>query len=300
MNTDLQAITNDFTNGNIRVGSFTLTKLWIEKAAELDISATAVSVMTALLWHYNPEKKYVFPHQETIAKRVKRSVATVKRAIAELKQAGFIISARTKNGNLYAFTQRFFDTLISKSCTVPKYQSEPCIHEHEREHVKNNNNVVVFSNNFKTKGAEGETDATSSTAAAVSSETYDIRDIPDIIKKKHKDGKIRNLVGYWRSLRPAVKQEYWELDAAEKKKIQRKKELKKQAALEQQRKAAEWEKIKNEPSFAETCTRQQAWDYCLRFTANPDMHRFLHKGICAKLIERFDFDIEDLCARENL
>lgn len=56
MNTELQAITNDLTKGNIRVGSFILTKLWIERAAELDISATAVSVMTALLWHYNPTK----------------------------------------------------------------------------------------------------------------------------------------------------------------------------------------------------------------------------------------------------
>lgn len=294
MNIELQAITNNLTKGNIRVGSFTLTKLWIERAAELDLSATAVSVMTALLWHYNPTKKYVFPHQETIAKRIKRSVATVKRAIAELKKAGFIISTRSKNGNLYAFTQRFFDTLYGSSCTIPKYHNEPCMIEHVKEQKKNNNNVVVFSKNFKTKGAE-ETQAASSTAAAVSSKTYDIREIPDIIKKKHKEGKIHNLVGYWKSLRPAVKQEYWDLDAAEKKKIQRKKELKKQAALEKQRKAAEWERIKNEPLITETYTRQQAWDYCKRFADNPDMRRFLHRGICAQLIERHEFDIEDLC-----
>lgn len=295
MNTELQAITNDLTKGNIRVGSFTLTKLWIERAAELDISATAVSVMTALLWHYNPTKKYVYPHQETIAKRVKRSVATVKRAIAELKQAGFVISARSKNGNLYAFTQRFFDTLEGCRMNHAKCQNELCLHEQIKEHVKNNSNVVVLSKNSKTKGAEGKTDATSSTAAAVSPKTYDIKEIPDIIREKHKEGKIRNLLGYWKSLRPAVKQEYWELDAAEKKKIQRKKELKKQAALERQRKAEEWEKIKNEPPITEAYTRQQAWDYCRRFAANPDMHRFLHKGICAQFIERFDFDINELC-----
>lgn len=212
-----------------------------------------------------------------------------------MKQAGFVISARSKNGNLYAFTQRFFDTLEGCRMNHVKCQNELCLHEQIKEHVKNNNNVVVFSKNSITKGVEGETQAASSTAAAVSSETYDIRDIPDIIKKKHKEGKIHNLVGYWASLRSSIKQEYWELDAAEKKKIQRKKELKKQAALERQRKAEEWEKIKNEPPITEAYTRQQAWDYCRRFAANPDMHRFLHKGICAQFIERFDFDINALC-----
>lgn len=296
----LQETFNDFTNVNVKVGSFTLTKLWIERAVELDLSATAVSVMTALLWHYNPTKKYVFPHQETIAKRVKRSIATVKRAISELKKAGFIVSARSKNGNLYAFTQRFFDTLRGKSCTVSKCQNELCMHEQTKEHVKNNNNVVVLSKNLKTKGAEGETQAASSTAAAVFPETYDINEIPDIIRKKHKEGKIRNLLGYWKSLRPAVKQEYWELDAREKKKIQRKKELARQAQLEQQRKAAEWEKIKNEPPITEAYSRQQAWDYCKRFADNLDMRRFLYKGICAQFIAKFGFDIEVLCKKEVL
>ena len=87
----LQHTLSNLTTRNNTVSSFTLTKLWIERAEFLEISATAVSVMTALLWHYNPTKKYVFPHQDTIAKRTKRSIATVKRALTELKKCGFIV-----------------------------------------------------------------------------------------------------------------------------------------------------------------------------------------------------------------
>lgn len=304
MNTELQTSTNDLTNVN-HLSGYDLTTLLIRGGglAKLNLNANAKMVLLYLATCYNEKKGSVYPRVATMAAALDISERGVIRALAELTEKGAIMrSKKGRNKNVYVITNKVLNISLS-SDTMSRRVVTPChyhVHEIKQHEVKQQHEVVDFLKNSKTKGVEEETQAASSTAAAVSSKTYDITEIPDIIKKKHKEGKIRNLVGYWRSLRPAVKQEYWELDAAEKKKIQRKKELQEQAQLEKQRAAEEWEKIKNEPSVVEVYTRQQAWDYCLRFTSNPDMRRFLHKGICAKLIERFNFDIEDLCARENL
>lgn len=299
MNTELQTTTNDLTNVN-HLSGYDLTTLLIRGGlSKLKLNANAKMVLLYLATCYNEKKGSVFPRVATMAAALDISERGVIRALAELTEKGAIMrSKKGRNKNVYVITNKVLNVTLS-SDTMSRRVVTPChyhVHEVKQHEVKQQHEVVVdFSKNSKTKGAEEETDAASSTAAAVSSKTYDIREIPDIIRKKHKDGKIRNLVGYWRSLRPAVKQEYWELDAAEKQKIQRKKELKKQAQLERQRKAAEWERIKNEPSFIETCTRAEAWNYCRRFADNPDMHRFLHKGICARLIKRFGFNIKELC-----
>lgn len=294
----LQETLGKFTTCNNGAGSFTLTKLWLEKTEELELSATAVSVMTALLWHYNPTKKYVFPHQQTIGKRVKRSVATVKRAISELKQAGFIISSRTRNGNLYAFTKKFFDMFeLSESqvCTASEVQNELCMnHEHVSEQ-KNNNKAVVVSLKDFSKGVERETIEASSTTAPVSLETqYDLDKIPDLIIKKHERGEIRKLNAYWGSLRPAVKLEYWEQDTAEKEKARLKAERIKAEELQKEQERKEREEMRNAPPFTETCTREEGWNFCMRFAKCVNLRQFLYRGLCADIIQRFNFDTDEL------
>lgn len=298
MNTELQTSTNDLTNVN-HLSGYDLTTLLIRGGlSKLELNANAKMVLLYLATCYNEKKGSVFPRVATMAAALDISERGVIRALAELTEKGAIMrSKKGRNKNVYVIANKVLNITLS-SDTMSRRVVTPChyhVHEVKQHEVKQQHEVVDFLKNSKTKGVEGETQAASSTAAAVSSKTYDIREIPDIIKKKHKEGKIHNLVGYWRSLRPAVKQEYWDLDATEKKKIQHKKELERQAQLEKRRKAAEWERIKNEPSVVEVYTRQQAWDYCRRFAANPDMHRFLHKGICAQFIERFDFDINELC-----
>ena len=294
----LQGIFDGFTTCNNNAGSFTLTKLWIEKAEDLNLSATAVSVMTALLWHYNPAKKYVFPHQDTIAKRVKRSIATVKRAIAELKQAGFIISTRTRNGNLYAFTQVLFDTLQSQSCTEPPAQNEPSMYkEHVREQKTNNKAVVVSLKDFS-KGVEEETPKeASSTATPVSSEThFDLNVIPDILKKKAEKGEIHNLQGYWISLRPKVKIEYWEKDTAEKLEIEKKEELKRKAEEEKARRIAE-EKARREElakPLNEQWTKQGAIHLIWGMRNLIKQRHTFRTGIAGQLAEVFNLDIDEI------
>lgn len=293
----LQGILSNLTTCNNGAGSFTLTKLWIEKAEELELSATAVAVMTALLWHYNPAKKYVFPHQSTIGKRIKRSVATVKRAIAELKRAGYIVSTRTRSGNLYAFTQVLFDTLQSQSCTEPPAQNEPSMnHEHVMEQKTNNMAVVISLKKFK--GVEEETPrGESSTANPVSSEThFNLDEIPDIIKKKAEKGEIRNMQGYWRSLRPQIKQEYWEKDTAEKQEQQRKAELKRLAEEEKSRKIAEEKALKEElkKPLTEQWTPESAAKLIWNMRNMIKERYTFRSGIVGQLAEAFNLDIDEI------
>lgn len=284
-----------------KIGSFSLTKKWIEKAEDLSLSASAVAVMTALLWHFNPEKKYVFPHQATIAKRVKRSVITVKRAIAELKKEGFLISSRTKNGNLYAFTKKFFDTLEGALCTVSTAHHDTSMKEHVKEQKKNNSSVVFLKDFSKTKGAEKEAQKeTGRTAVLASFKThFDLEKIPDILKKKAEKGEIKNLKAYWRSLRPQIKQEYWEKETAEKIEAQRKIELEKQKQAQKEKEERErQERLKElEKPLNERFTRAQAIEVI------RNMRYFLKRknkkeGLAYDLAEAFGLDVESVLNQE--
>lgn len=299
----LQETLSTLTTCNKEAGSFTLTKLWIEKSEELELSATAVSVMTALLWHYNPAKKYVYPHQQTLAKRVKRSIATIKRAIAELKQAGFIVSSRTRNGNLYAFTNRLFDTLQSQVCTEPEAQNELCMnHEHVKEHINNNKRAVVVSlKDFK--GVEGETQGASRTAVSVSSETqYNLKEIPDILKKKAESGEIRNLQGYWASLRPAIKIEYWEKDSAEKLKLEQKAELKRQLEEQKAKELAERKALREEMEkpLNERWTREEAVKFIWNMRNMIKQRWNFRGGLAGQLAQAFSLDIDAIINSEQV
>ena len=296
MNTELQTITDNVTNVN-HLSGYDLTTLLIRGGlAKLNLNANAKMVLLYLATCYNEKKGTVFPRISTMAASLGIAARGVIRAIEELTEKGAILkSKRGRNKNVYILTNKVLNVTRHDDTSSSDMVSLPCLKEVKQHEVKQQHEVVVDLN--KPVANEVEEETTSSTVVA-SPETPNINEIPDIIRRKHEEGKIRNLVGYWKSLRPAVKKEYWEQNAAEKQKIQRKKELEKQAQLEKQRKAEEWEQLKNEPSIVETYTREQAWGYCQRFADNPDMHKFLYKGICAKLIKRFGFNVDELCKRE--
>lgn len=293
----LQENLNLFKNCNNRKGSFELTKLWIEKSEEIELSATAVSVMTALLWHYNPENKFVYPHQETIGKRIKRSVATVKRAISELKQKGYIITAKSRNGNLYAFTKKFFDLFElseSQSCTMSKVKNELCMNI---EHVKEQ---VIKQQHEETKQEAPKPDKVVAFSSISSNkkpvqnvaETVAPLEIPAIIKN---NPKIKSVVAYWRSLDDTAKAEYIrkEKEAAE---LKARKE-----AEEKEREQRSYENylkhiaMKNAKPFHETCTREEALKYLETYKKNDCIKGFARKSAIVKRIcERFNFDLEEI------
>lgn len=263
-------------------GSFELTKLWIEKSEEIELSATAVSVMTALLWHYNPEKKFMYPHQDTIGKRIKRSVATVKRAITELKQKGYLVTTRSRNGNLYALTKKFFDLFEpseSQSCTVEKVQNELCMNiEHVKEQKKEQHKkvVVAFSSNSNKKPGP-----------------INMAEIPDIIRE---NPKIKNVIGYWRSLDDTAKAEYIEKDK-EVKELKARREAKEK---EQEQRSYEnylkQQALKNAKPFSETCTKEQAISYIKTTYGKSEIMKALaqRSRTVKQLLNRFNIELSQV------
>jgi len=293
----LQENLNLFKNCNNRKGSFELTKLWIQKSEEIELSATAVSVMTALLWHYNPEKKFMYPHQERLSKMTKRSIATVKRAITELKQKGYLITARSRNGNLYALTKKFFDLFElseSQSCTMSKVKNELCMykehvkeqvikqqHEEAKKEAPKPDKVVVFSSIFSNKKPELK-----------KAETVTPLEIPAIIRN---NPKIKNPLAYWRSLDDSAKADYIrkEQEAAE---LKARKE-----AEEREREKRSYENylkhqaMKNAKPFHETCSREEAIAHIKIYGKGDFTKAQARKSPMIKaLCDRFNLDLEEL------
>lgn len=79
--------------------------------AKFNLSSSALVVLLSLCYHYNSERNDSFPGQQLISKKTGVSLSSVKRSIKELLERGIIIKSRNKYGNLYKFTQKFFDEL---------------------------------------------------------------------------------------------------------------------------------------------------------------------------------------------
>lgn len=209
------------------LSSYELITLWIDRGFTLGLSSNAIQVMTILLRFYNPKKKYVFPTQQTVSERANTSIATVKRALAELINANLILKRRTQRGNIYGFTGALFELLNSSNCTIPTAQNEPCmdkeqIREHnkeqqhnEPEQPKTKNNVVVFSQkSFNQKQS-----------------TIALADVPGFIKQNKK---VKNPCAYWASLSEEVREELIQKNT-EKLEKQRKREEIRQKQEEEKR-----------------------------------------------------------------
>ena len=236
-----------FTTCNI--SSFELMTKWLDVGYTLGLSSNALQLMTVLLRFYNPLKKYVFPHQDTLATRTNTSVASVKRGLNELLKANLIVKTRTRNGNLYAFTGKLFELLESSICTKETAQNEPCMNH---EPIKRTNktstnkqkNVVAFTKNFQNKR-----------------EIISLEDVPEIIQKKAKT----NPCGYWASIPESERKRIWQ----EQKKLDEKR-AKTQAKLELKRKMEAQEQLKIEKEYSEhpkfeDYTRLQALAFCSKF-----------------------------------
>ena len=114
------------------LSSFRLITKFIDKGYQLGLSTLAHHTMLVLLRFYNPAKKIVFPHQETISKLGNMSLSSTKRALTELIKQNLIIKTRTRNGNIYGFTNKLFELLNDSNMAFETAQPEPCMNiEHE-------------------------------------------------------------------------------------------------------------------------------------------------------------------------
>lgn len=180
--------------------SYELITLWIDKGFTLELSSNAIQVMTILLRFYNPKKKYVFPTQQTVAERANVSVATVKRALAELINANLILKRRTQRGNIYGFTGALFELLNSSNYTIPTAQNELCM---DKEQIREHNKEQQHNEPEQPK-AKSNVVAFSSKSHQRKHRTITLADVPDFIRQNKK---VKNACAYWASLSDEVREE---------------------------------------------------------------------------------------------
>ncbi len=289
-------------NTKQHLSGYDLTTLLIRGGlSKLGLNANAKLVLTYLATCYNEKNGSVYPRVKTISESLEISERGVIRALAELTDKGCIIrSKRGRNKNVYVITNKVLN-LTSNDITVRQDDTSsndttslPCheIKQHEVKEQQLKENVVSLRN-FN-RGAEEQTLKASSTTAVCSKVLYDLTVIPDIIKAKAESGKIRNLQGYWRSLRPQVKQEYWEQDTAEKLKIQQKAEIKKQAEIQQAKELAEKQAEQAELSkpLDEQYTREQAINLVSKlYSLNRN---FAFRGIAKDLVKIYEISENEI------
>lgn len=278
-----------FTNGNNTrsLSSFELMANWIDIAYKLELSSTAIQVMTVLLRFYNPLKKYVFPHQSTIAERTNTSIATVKRSLNELIKARLIIKTRTQKGNVYGFTPKLFELCDSSICTISTAQNEPCIQEQIKRTDK------------RTSTARKAEKPKSKNDVVVSFNSLSLKCVPASIltKKTDRNGKpIRSHAAYWNSLTDEQKCEYLKAEEVEAEKLKKREELKKQQKAEKERERAEAEARKKEleKPLNEQFSRKQAIKHVWGLRK---LHRGIMKpGLTKSLVELYNLDVVSICA----
>ena len=283
---ELQTVTNG--NNKRRLSGFELMTNWIDTGYTLNLSSTAIQLMTVLLRFYNPDKKFVFPHQETLAERTKTSLATVKRGLTELIKAQLVIKTRKQSGNVYGFTPKLFELLDSSICTVGTAQFEPCIKRTNKGTNKGQTTCTPAPTEQKQE------------KNVVSFPNFSLKSIPASIlaKKTDKNGKpIRSHAAYWNSFSDDQKREYLRNEALEAEKARKKQEREKQAEAEKQRLKEEEKKRQEELNkpLNEQWTRAQAIKHIWHLR---NMRPLLYKknSLPAQLASIYNLDIEGICA----
>ena len=273
--------------------SYELITQWTDVAYTLNLSAIAIHIMIHLLRYYNPNKKYVFPHQETLAKRTNTSLATVKRAINELIKNNLLIRTRKNNGNLYVFTGKLFELLNSSFLYIPTAQNELCMNEQNKEHNKTTNKVVFSDKNVICKNEKLTPEGEEQEKSYGERKTIFLFPIPEILKQRND---IKNLNAYWNSLNVKAKNEWYE----KQKEIDKKQEIiaenKRIEQLEKERKKQEIEQIKQEKEkpIKEQYTREQAIKIIKNLNKLPNSFKTNSQGFKYQLLNEFNIKNADL------
>ncbi len=119
---------------NLRmITSYQLTNYILSNLFNFDISPVSKLVLLYLSKCYNPQKKFVFPKQTTIAKCIGVSRYSVVRAIEELKKSNIIKSKRGSH-NYYEFMLDNL-TLKDKKLNNECHKLQPP-HITDKEHIK--------------------------------------------------------------------------------------------------------------------------------------------------------------------
>ena len=283
---------------------FELTKHLLQNLKNFNLTPVAKLVLLELSSHYNEEKNnaVVFPSTPYIAETLGIGLTAAKKAINDLVNEGLIIkSKRDKvrgNYNKYLFTNKVRNTTSEQpeNELLKSTKSDLFMRTNKKEKIKEQTNNVVVSLNKFPKGAEEKpVKETSSTTVSGFSKACDLPvNIPQLLKDKAEKGEIKNLVGYWKSLRPHIKEEYInkqkELDNAAEKKAARLKEIaekKEREALKRQQEIENSKKPLNEQYTYQTACE------LIKNVARLNKN-FAFKGLAKDLAKVFNIDVDTL------
>lgn len=283
---------------------FDLTKKTLYNLKHFKLTANAKLVLTFLTVHYNEKLNgaVVFPSMPYIAENLGLSLTGVKQAMKDLVKEGLIIkSKRDKvrgNYNKYLITPKVQNPTSEQSENelFKSTESDLFMITNKKDKIKEQTNNVVSLENFSIKGAEEKPQKeTRSTTVSGFSKACDFPvNIPQLLVEKAEKGEIKNLVGYWKSLRPHVKEEYIqkqkELDnSAEKKALRLKAEAerKQKEALQRQQEIENSKKPLNEQYTYQTACE------LIKNVAKLNKN-FAYKGLAKDLAEVFNINVDML------
>ena len=286
-----QAIAEFTSCNNLKVSGYQLTTLLIRNGKKLGLKSSELLVFMALASYWNG--KPVFPKINTLSDDTTLSEKAVRTALNGLLSKGFIIkSKRGKNANVYNInvSMVIFTIQTGKSDLSSAVNSTaPCNMKLNHKKLEQQHGVVV---SFKeSKGVEGTAnkEVSSTTTLAVS----EIQNkYPLCLQRKADKGEIRNIKKYWGSLRPKMREEYWELDRQEIEKKARKERLQ---AEEEARKAEE--RRLHDEEMAKPLHERFSKSATIRMLYNlRNFHKGTPKGHWAELTEYYNIDIAEVYA----
>jgi len=138
----------------INVTQFELSKAitFSKFFSKVKLKASTRLVLRCLIDHWNPDKDYCFPKQNTIAEETGCSRATVINSIEELRAKCLILTNGELGDSLkYYLTPKFFELVeIQHGCLKKTHGGCQKTRQHEQINSKQINNVSSFKkNNFR-------------------------------------------------------------------------------------------------------------------------------------------------------
>lgn len=287
-----QAIAEFTSCNNPKVSGYQLTTLLIRNGKKLGLKSSELLVFMALASYWNG--KPVFPKINTLSDDTTLSEKAVRTALNGLLSKGYIIkSKRGKNANVYNLNvSMVISTVeIGKSNQSSAVNSTaPCNMKLNHKKLEQRHGVVV---SFKdSKGVEGTaTKEASSTTVSAVSETQEDK-YPLCLLKKVDKGEIHNIKKYWGSLRPQIREEYWEQDRKEAEAKARKERLQ----AEEEAKKAEERRL-HELEMSKPLHERFSRGNTIRMLYNlRRFHNGNPKGHWAELVEYYNIDINEVYA----
>ena len=287
-----QAIAEFTRCNNLKISGYQLTTLLIRNGKKLGLKSSELLVFMALASYWNG--KPVYPKINTLSDDTTLSEKAVRTALNGLLTKGYIIkSKRGKNANVYNLNVSMVISTIQtgkSNLSSAVNSTAPCNMKLNHEKLEQRHGVVV---SFKeSKGVEGTANKEVSSTTTLAVSEIQENKYPLCLQRKADKGEIRNIKKYWGSLRPQIREEYWEQDRKEAEAKARKQRLQ----AEEEAKKAEERRLQAE-EMAKPLHERFSKGATIRMLYNlRNFHKGTPKGHWRELAEYYNIDIAEVYA----